>query len=125
MLHLNIFVLFVSLGRSAALSLPWNVRVQIVIGAARGLAFLHASEKQVIYRNFNASNILLDGSYNAKIADFGFAKQGISASQSQVTTWVVGTYGYAAPEYVATGHLYVKSDVYAFGVFLVEMLTGL
>ncbi|KAG5620242.1 hypothetical protein H5410_005460 [Solanum commersonii] len=68
---------------SVALSLPWNVRVQIMIGAARGLAFLHASEKQ---------------SYNAKIADFGLAKQ---------------------------GHLYVKSDVYAFGVFLVEMLAGL
>ncbi|XP_049381687.1 receptor-like protein kinase FERONIA [Solanum stenotomum] len=111
--------------RSVASSLPWNVRVQIMIGAARGLAFLHASEKQVIYRDFKASNILLDGSYNAKIADFGMAKQGISASQSHVTTQILGTYGYAAPEYIATGHLYLKSDVYAFGVFLVEMLTGL
>ncbi|WMV13945.1 hypothetical protein MTR67_007330 [Solanum verrucosum] len=110
---------------SVALSLTWNVRVQIMIGAARGLAFLHASEKQVIYRDFKASNILLDGSYNAKIADFGIAKQGISASQSHVTTQILGTYGYAAPEYIATGFLYLKSDVYAFGVFLVEMLTGL
>uniref|UniRef100_A0A3Q7EVJ8 Protein kinase domain-containing protein n=1 Tax=Solanum lycopersicum TaxID=4081 RepID=A0A3Q7EVJ8_SOLLC len=83
---------------SAAFSLPWIVRVQIVIDTGRGLAFLHASEKQVINRNFSASNILLDGSYNEKIADFGFAKQGTSASQSHVTTWVIGTYGYAAPK---------------------------
>ncbi|CAN4107276.1 unnamed protein product [Withania somnifera] len=113
-------------GRGSAVQpLPWNIRLLILIGAARGLAFLHASEKQVIYRDFKASNILLDGSYNAKISDFGLAKLGPSASQSHVTTRVMGTYGYAAPEYVQTGHLYVKSDVYGFGVVLVEMLTGL
>ncbi|PWA38584.1 protein kinase superfamily protein [Artemisia annua] len=105
--------------------LPWDIRLKISIGAARGLAFLHASEKQIIYRDFKASNILLDGSYNAKLSDFGLAKIGPSASQSHVTTRVMGTYGYAAPEYVSTGHLYVKSDVYGFGVVLVEMLTGL
>ncbi|XP_050231964.1 probable serine/threonine-protein kinase PIX13 [Mercurialis annua] len=105
--------------------LPWEIRIRIAIGAARGLAFLHTSEKQVIYRDFKASNILLDGSYTAKISDFGLAKLGPSASQSHVTTRVMGTYGYAAPEYVATGHLYVKSDVYGFGVVLVEILTGL
>lgn len=108
-----------------------------MIGAAQGLAFLHTSEKQVIYRDFKASNILLDGvssitcvqcspvyslfvflssetfsflscfgqSYNAKISDFGLAKIGPSASQSHVTTRVMGTYGYAAPEYVSTGNL--------------------
>ncbi|EXC31537.1 putative serine/threonine-protein kinase Cx32 [Morus notabilis] len=124
--------------------LSWDLRLKISIGAARGLAFLHTSEKQVIYRDFKASNILLDGSYTAKISDFGLAKMGPSASQSHVTTRVMGTYGYAAPEYVATdqlgqaqgpniglmcavwtGHLYVKSDVYGFGVVLVEILTGL
>ncbi|XP_041012548.1 probable serine/threonine-protein kinase PIX13 [Juglans microcarpa x Juglans regia] len=105
--------------------LPWDVRLKVAIGAARGLAFLHTSDKQVIYRDFKASNILLDGSYTAKISDFGLAKLGPSASQSHVTTRVMGTYGYAAPEYVATGHLYVKSDVYGFGVVLVEILTGL
>ncbi|KAK4367680.1 hypothetical protein RND71_011472 [Anisodus tanguticus] len=110
---------------SAALSLPWNVRLKIVIGAARGLAFLHASEKQVIYRNFGVSNILLDGSYNAKLSNFVWAKLGPSASQSHVSTRVMGTYGYVAPEYMATGHLYMKSDVYGFGVVLLEMLTGL
>ncbi|KAF2322612.1 hypothetical protein GH714_022670 [Hevea brasiliensis] len=90
--------------------LPWDIRLKIAIGAAQGLAFLHTSEKQ---------------SYTAKISDFGLAKLGPSASQSHVTTRVMGTYGYAAPEYVATGHLYVKSDVYGFGVVLVEILTGL
>ncbi|KAL2334225.1 hypothetical protein Fmac_015438 [Flemingia macrophylla] len=105
--------------------LSWNARLKIAIGAARGLAFLHASEKQVIYRDFKASNILLDGNYNAKISDFGLAKLGPSGGQSHVTTRVMGTYGYAAPEYIATGHLYVKSDVYGFGVVLLEVLTGM
>uniref|UniRef100_A0A151UDI4 non-specific serine/threonine protein kinase n=1 Tax=Cajanus cajan TaxID=3821 RepID=A0A151UDI4_CAJCA len=105
--------------------LSWSTRFKIAIGAARGLAFLHASEKQVIYRDFKASNILLDGNYNAKISDFGLAKLGPSEGQSHVTTRVVGTYGYAAPEYIATGHLYVKSDVYGFGVVLLEILTGM
>ncbi|XP_022726490.1 probable serine/threonine-protein kinase PIX13 [Durio zibethinus] len=110
---------------STVQSLEWNVRLKIAIGAAKGLSFLHTSDKQVIYRDFKASNILLDGSYTAKISDFGLAKLGPSASRSHVTTRVMGTYGYAAPEYVATGHLYVKSDVYGFGVVLVEILTGL
>ncbi|KAK3195574.1 hypothetical protein Dsin_026884 [Dipteronia sinensis] len=113
-------------GRGSAVQpLPWDLRLKIAIGAARGLAFLHTSDKQVIYRDFKASNILLDGSYTSKLSDFGLAKMGPSASQSHVTTRVMGTYGYAAPEYVATGHLYVKSDVYGFGVVLVEILTGL
>lgn len=113
-------------GRGCAVQpLSWDLRLKIIIGAARGLAFLHSSDDRVIYRDIKASNILLDGSYNAKISDFGLAKLGPSASQSHVTTRVMGTYGYAAPEYVATGHLYVKSDVYGFGVVLVELLTGL
>ncbi|OWM81177.1 probable serine/threonine-protein kinase PIX13 [Punica granatum] len=105
--------------------LPWDIRIKIAIGAARGLAFLHTTEKSVIYRDFKSSNILLDGDYNAKLSDFGLAKLGPANGNSHVTTQVMGTYGYAAPEYVATGHLYVKSDVYGFGVVLLEMLTGL
>ncbi|KAH6825222.1 Protein kinase superfamily protein [Perilla frutescens var. hirtella] len=105
--------------------LPWDIRLKILIGAARGMAFLHASEGQVIYRDFKPSNILLDESYHAKLSDFGLAKMGPTDGHSHVTTQIMGTYGYAAPEYVATGHLYVKSDVYGFGVVLVEMLTGL
>ncbi|XP_073158801.1 probable serine/threonine-protein kinase PIX13 [Henckelia pumila] len=112
-------------GRGSAVQpLPWDVRLKILIGAARGLAFLHASDRKVIYRDFKASNILLDVSYHAKLSDFGLAKMGPTASKSHITTQVMGTNGYAAPEYVATGHLYVKSDVYGFGVVLAEMLTG-
>ncbi|XP_016472055.2 putative serine/threonine-protein kinase PIX13 [Nicotiana tabacum] len=112
--------------RSTAIEpLPWELRLKIAIGAARGLAFLHSSEKQIIYRDFKASNILLDGNYHAKLSDFGLAKVGPSDGNSHVTTRVMGTYGYAAPEYIATGHLYVKSDVYGFGVVLLELLTGL
>ncbi|XP_073001507.1 probable serine/threonine-protein kinase PIX13 [Typha latifolia] len=105
--------------------LSWSLRLKIAIGAARGLAFLHSAEKHVIYRDFKASNILLDTYFNAKLSDFGLAKNGPTGGDTHVTTRVMGTYGYAAPEYVATGHLYVKSDVYGFGVVLLEMLTGL
>ncbi|XP_024973681.1 probable serine/threonine-protein kinase PIX13 [Cynara cardunculus var. scolymus] len=105
--------------------LSWSTRIKIATGAAKGLAFLHNTEKTVIYRDFKPSNILLDGDYNAKLSDFGLAKLGPANGESHVSTGVVGTYGYAAPEYIATGHLYVKSDVYGFGVVLLEMITGL
>ncbi|WVZ23628.1 hypothetical protein V8G54_002172 [Vigna mungo] len=82
--------------------LSWNTRLKIVIGAARGLAFLHANENNLIFRDFKSSNILLDGNYNAKLTDFGFAKLGPSEGQSHVTTEDMGTDGYAAPEYMAT-----------------------
>lgn len=104
--------------------LSWTLRLKILIGAARGLAFLHASERQIIYRDFKASNILLDPNYKPKLSDFGLAKNGPTGEDSHVTTRVIGTQGYAAPEYVATGHLYVKSDVYGYGVVLLEMLSG-
>ncbi|KAL8521140.1 hypothetical protein ACS0TY_011620 [Phlomoides rotata] len=112
-------------GGSSVQPLPWDIRLRILIGAARGLAFLHASDRQVIYRDLKTSNILLDESYHAKLTDFGLAKLGPAASDTHITTQIMGTHGYAAPEYVATGHLYVKSDVYGFGVVLLEMLTGL
>lgn len=104
--------------------LSWGTRLKIAIGAARGLAFLHSSEKQIIYRDFKSSNILLDASFNSKISDFGLAKLGPAGGESHVSTRIMGTYGYAAPEYIATGHLYVNSDVYGFGVVLLEILTG-
>ncbi|CAL4991007.1 unnamed protein product [Urochloa decumbens] len=105
--------------------LPWNLRLKILIGAARGLAFLHSSEKQIIYRDFKASNILLDSHFNAKLSDFGLDKHSLDGEESQVTTRLMRTYGYACPEYVSTGHLYVKTDVYGFGVVLLEMISGL
>ncbi|KAK7379702.1 hypothetical protein VNO78_34391 [Psophocarpus tetragonolobus] len=103
--------------------LSWNTRLKIAIGAARGLAFLHASECPIIFRDFKSSNVLLDGNFNAKISDFGLATSP-PPGKSHISTCVVGTFGYAAPEYVATGHLTVKSDVYGFGVVLLEIVTG-
>lgn len=107
-----------------AIPLPWSSRIKIALGAAKGLAFLHGNPAPVIYRDFKASNILLDSEYNAKLSDFGLAKAGPRGDKTHVSTRVVGTYGYAAPEYVMTGHLTSKSDVYSFGVVLLEILTG-
>ncbi|EOY03410.1 hypothetical protein QUC31_017735 [Theobroma cacao] len=108
-----------------SLPLPWSTRMKIALGAAKGLAFLHEeAERPVIYRDFKTSNILLDADYNAKLSDFGLAKDGPVGDKTHVSTRVMGTYGYAAPEYVMTGHLTSKSDVYSFGVVLLEMLTG-
>ncbi|KAF2563817.1 hypothetical protein F2Q70_00015786 [Brassica cretica] len=102
--------------------IPWNTRMKVAISAARGLAFLH--EAKVIYRDFKASNILLDVEFNAKLSDFGLAKAGPTGDRTHVTTQVMGTQGYAAPEYIATGRLTAKSDVYSFGVVLLELLSG-
>ncbi|KAL9240886.1 hypothetical protein vseg_015056 [Gypsophila vaccaria] len=108
-----------------SLPLPWSIRMKIALGAAKGLAFLHEeAEKPVIYRDFKTSNILLDAEYNAKLSDFGLAKDGPEEGKTHVSTRVMGTYGYAAPEYVMTGHLTSRSDVYSFGVVLLEMITG-
>ncbi|PSR95107.1 Protein kinase [Actinidia chinensis var. chinensis] len=104
--------------------LSWNLRMKVALGAAKGLAFLHSAETKVIYRDFKTANILLDSNYNARLSDFGLAKDGPTGDKSHVSTRVMGTYGYAAPEYLATGHLTTRSDVYSFGVVLLEMLSG-
>ncbi|KAK6126730.1 hypothetical protein DH2020_039522 [Rehmannia glutinosa] len=110
--------------RRFSVSLPWSTRMKIALGAAKGLAFLHEAEKPVIYRDFKASNILLDSDYTAKLSDFGLAKDGPEGDDTHVSTRVMGTQGYAAPEYIMTGHLTAASDVYSFGVLLLELLTG-
>ncbi|XP_073291717.1 probable serine/threonine-protein kinase PBL10 [Primulina huaijiensis] len=104
--------------------LSWSLRLKVALGAAKGLSFLHCAETRVIYRDFKTSNILLDSKYNAKLSDFGLAKDGPLGDKSHVSTRVMGTYGYAAPEYLATGHLTTKSDVYSYGVVLLELLSG-
>ncbi|XP_021828545.1 probable serine/threonine-protein kinase PBL19 isoform X1 [Prunus avium] len=106
-------------------SLPWMTRLKIAQDAARGLAYLHEEmDFQLIFRDFKPSNILLDEEFNAKLSDFGLARQGPPEGTSHVSTSVVGTIGYAAPEYVQTGRLTAKSDVWSFGVVLFELITG-
>uniref|UniRef100_J3MHD8 non-specific serine/threonine protein kinase n=2 Tax=Oryza brachyantha TaxID=4533 RepID=J3MHD8_ORYBR len=86
-------------------NLSWTTRVKIALDVARGLAFLHGGDRPIIYRDFKTSNILLDADAKAKLSDFGLAKEGPRGGKTHVSTRVMGTYGYAAPEYVATGHL--------------------
>ncbi|TQD84904.1 hypothetical protein C1H46_029517 [Malus baccata] len=92
--------------RKATVPLSWGTRMMIALGAAKGLAFLHNAERPVIYRDFKTSNILLDSDYAAKLSDFGLAKAGPQGDETHVSTRVMGTYGYAAPEYVMTGETY-------------------
>ncbi|KAJ0677192.1 putative protein kinase RLK-Pelle-RLCK-VIIa-2 family [Helianthus annuus] len=110
--------------RRVCATLTWSRRMKIALDAAKGLAFLHDAERPIIYRDFKTSNILLDADFNAKLSDFGLAKDGPMGDQTHVSTRVMGTYGYAAPEYVMTGHLTARSDIYGFGVVLLEMLIG-
>ncbi|KAF3960618.1 hypothetical protein ACB098_06G041000 [Castanea mollissima] len=105
--------------------LDWNTRMKIAEGAARGLEYLHeTADPPVIYRDFKASNILLDENFNPKLSDFGLAKLGPTGDKTHVSTRVMGTYGYCAPEYALTGQLTTKSDVYSFGVVFLEIITG-
>ncbi|KAJ9540362.1 hypothetical protein OSB04_026868 [Centaurea solstitialis] len=105
--------------------LDWNTRMRIAAGAARGLEYLHdKASPPVIYRDLKCSNILLGESYHPKLSDFGLAKLAPVGDNTHVSTRVMGTYGYCAPEYAMTGQLTLKSDVYSFGVVLLEIITG-
>ncbi|KAE8676421.1 putative serine/threonine-protein kinase RLCKVII [Hibiscus syriacus] len=105
--------------------LDWNTRMAIAAGAARGLEYLHVKMKPpVIYRDLKCSNILLGEGYHSKLSDFGLARVGPSGDKTHVSTRVMGTYGYCAPDYAMTGQLTFKSDIYSFGVVLLELITG-
>ncbi|PWA63646.1 serine/threonine-protein kinase PBS1 [Artemisia annua] len=105
--------------------LDWNTRMKIAAGAAKGLKYLHdKASPPVIYRDLKCSNILLGESYHQKLSDFGLAKVGPVGDNTHVSTRVMVTYGYCAPEYAMTGQLTLKSDVYSFGVVLLEIITG-
>ncbi|XP_004493931.1 probable serine/threonine-protein kinase PBL7 [Cicer arietinum] len=105
--------------------LDWNTRMKIAAGAAKGLEYLHdQANPPVIYRDLKCSNILLGEGYHPKLSDFGLAKLGPVGENTHVSTRVMGTYGYCAPEYAMTGQLTLKSDVYSFGVVLLEIITG-
>ncbi|KAJ0626411.1 putative protein kinase RLK-Pelle-RLCK-VIIa-1 family [Helianthus annuus] len=105
--------------------LDWNTRMNIAAGAARGLEYLHDKmNPPVIYRDMKGSNILLGEFYHAKLSDFGLAKVGPLGDKTHVSTRVMGTYGYCAPDYAMTGQLTFKSDIYSYGVMLLELITG-
>ncbi|XP_057847488.2 probable serine/threonine-protein kinase At1g01540 [Cryptomeria japonica] len=104
--------------------LTWDIRMKIILGTAKGLAYLHEGlEPKVVHRDVKSSNILLDRQWNSKVSDFGLAKL-LGSERSYVTTRVMGTFGYVAPEYASTGMLNERSDVYSFGVLIMEIITG-
>eukprot|EP00271_Cylindrocystis_brebissonii_P008398 TRINITY_DN2262_c0_g5_i1.p1 TRINITY_DN2262_c0_g5~~TRINITY_DN2262_c0_g5_i1.p1 ORF type:complete len:435 (-),score=89.90 TRINITY_DN2262_c0_g5_i1:1362-2666(-) len=108
-------------GDAETTPIAWDDRLKIAYGAARGLAFLHGLN--IVHRDFKPSNILLDEEYNAKLTDFGLAKI-LDAGASHASTRIMGSLGYLDPKYVETGELTKKSDVYGFGIMLLELLTG-
>ncbi|GER55103.1 protein kinase superfamily protein [Striga asiatica] len=106
--------------------LPWFTRMKIALHAAKGLEYLHVkANPPVIYRDLKSSNILLDREYNTRLSDFGLAKLGPMGDETYVSARVMGTYRYCAPEYQKTGQLTSKSNVYSFGVVLLELITDL
>ncbi|KAF0923055.1 hypothetical protein E2562_003287 [Oryza meyeriana var. granulata] len=105
--------------------LSWHTRMKIAHGTAKGLEHLHEKAiPPVIYRDLKSPNILLDKEYNPKLSDFGLAKLGPFEGNRYFSARVMGTFGYCAPEYVKTGMLTTKTDIYSFGVFLLELITG-
>jgi serine/threonine protein kinase len=106
-------------------ALDWNMRKRIAIGAARGLLYLHEQcDPKIIHRDVKAANILLDECFEAVVGDFGLAKL-LNHADSHVTTAVRGTVGHIAPEYLSTGQSSEKTDVFGFGILLLELITGL
>ncbi|TVU29766.1 hypothetical protein EJB05_21351, partial [Eragrostis curvula] len=104
--------------------LTWDHRMKIILGTAKGLMYLHEGlEPKVVHRDVKTSNILLDKNWNAKLSDFGLAKL-LGSEHSYVTTRVMGTFGYVAPEYAGTGMLNETSDVYSFGILIMEIVSG-
>ncbi|KAL5655965.1 hypothetical protein ACJX0J_035284, partial [Zea mays] len=104
--------------------LSWENRMKILLGTAKALAYLHeAIDPKVVHRDIKSSNILIDDEFNSKVSDFGLAKL-LNSDKSHINTRVMGTYGYVAPEYANSGMLNEKSDIYSFGVVLLECATA-
>ncbi|KAK4785799.1 hypothetical protein SAY86_002488 [Trapa natans] len=107
--------------------MDWPLRLKVALAAARGLEYLHSGSAvgiPIIHRDFKSTNILLTARFEAKISDFGLAKLMPEGKETCETARMLGTFGYFDPEYTSTGKLTLQSDVYAFGVVLLELLTG-
>ncbi|XP_009608854.1 putative serine/threonine-protein kinase PBL25 [Nicotiana tabacum] len=105
--------------------LDWQNRMKIASGAAQGLEYLHdKANPPIIYRDLRTTNILLDRDFNSRLSDYGLAKLAGGGNASHISPRVMGTYGYCAPEYERSGELSFKSDIYSFGVVLLELITG-
>ncbi|KAJ1288757.1 hypothetical protein BS78_02G112500 [Paspalum vaginatum] len=113
-------------GRKGELTLDWPTRFEVILGIARGLAYLHEeSGVRIVHRDIKASNVLLDADLTPKVSDFGLARLYNEEDKSHVsTTRIAGTFGYLAPEYAMRGHLSEKADVFAFGVVVLEAVSG-
>ncbi|KAM0019405.1 putative protein kinase RLK-Pelle-DLSV family [Helianthus debilis subsp. tardiflorus] len=108
-----------------SLTLNWPQRLNIIHGIARGVLYLHQDSRlQIVHRDLKAGNILLDGDMNPKISDFGLARKFVGHDTTAKTKKVVGTYGYISPEYALQGHFSIKSDVFSFGVLVLEIICG-
>uniref|UniRef100_A0A2N9ITI3 Protein kinase domain-containing protein n=1 Tax=Fagus sylvatica TaxID=28930 RepID=A0A2N9ITI3_FAGSY len=111
-------------GENGCSPLTWKERIIIALDVARGVEYLHSlAQQSFIHRDLKPSNILLGNDRRAKVADFGLVKN-VPDGKYSVETQLAGTYGYFAPEYAATGRVTTKVDVYAFGVILMELITG-
>lgn len=114
-----------SLSGKSGIRLDWMRRLKVALGSARGLAYLHElADPPIIHRDIKSNNILLDDRLNAKVADFGLSKLVGDSEKGHVTTQVKGTMGYLDPEYYMTNQLTEKSDVYSYGVVMLELITA-
>ena len=120
--NLNNVSLYV--GSSKKIKIDWNTHLCISLGAAQGLAYLHHDcNPRIIHRDVKTSNILLDDNFEAHLSDFGIAKC-IPSAKTHTSTYVMGTIGYIDPEYARTLRLNEKSDLYSYGIVLLELLAG-